>query len=58
MEPAWRAAAHRPPARATLRRPDDVYMQRGGRVGRHTEHLGHLLAEMQILARSHPGAQW
>ena len=31
---------------------------RGGRFGRHTEHLGHLLAEMQIVARSHPGARW
>jgi ring-1,2-phenylacetyl-CoA epoxidase subunit PaaC len=30
----------------------------GGRTGRHTEHLGHMLAEMQIVARSHPGAKW
>ena len=43
---------------ATLRVPDDGFMQRGGRVGRHTEHLGHMLAEMQILARSFPGASW
>jgi len=44
--------------RATLALPADGYMQRGGRAGRHTEHLGHMLAEMQIVARSHPGAQW
>ena len=31
---------------------------RGGRQGVHTEHLGHVLAEMQSLARQHPGAQW
>jgi ring-1,2-phenylacetyl-CoA epoxidase subunit PaaC len=31
---------------------------RGGRSGAHTEALGHLLAEMQIVARSHPGAAW
>ncbi|MEP6989455.1 MAG: Phenylacetic acid catabolic protein, partial [bacterium] len=31
---------------------------RGGRTGAHTEHLGHMLAEMQIIARSHPGATW
>jgi ring-1,2-phenylacetyl-CoA epoxidase subunit PaaC len=44
---------------ATLEKPsDDIYMQSGGRRGVHTEHLGHLLAEMQILARSHPGAEW
>ena len=45
-------------ARATLAVPDAGYMQRGGRLGRHTEHLGHLLAEMQILQRSYPGAAW
>ena len=43
---------------AGLTQPSAGYMQRGGRDGRHTEHLGHLLSEMQILARSHPGAQW
>ena len=47
-------------ARATLTLPDDVPRRRtrGGRTGAHTEHLGHLLAEMQIVARSHPGATW
>ncbi len=44
--------------RATLTIPTTPYMQRGGRVGRHTEHLGHLLSEMQILQRSFPGAKW
>jgi ring-1,2-phenylacetyl-CoA epoxidase subunit PaaC len=33
-------------------------MQQGGKRGAHTEHLGHLLSEMQVLPRSHPGAQW
>lgn len=45
-------------SRATLERPVDVAMQSGGRRGRHTEHLGHMLATMQIVARSHPGATW
>ncbi len=45
-------------ARATLARPADRWMQSGGRIGRHTEHLGHLLAEMQHLQRTHPGAKW
>jgi ring-1,2-phenylacetyl-CoA epoxidase subunit PaaC len=44
--------------RATLRMPDTTAMRRGGRIGRHTEHLGHMLSEMQIVARSHPGARW
>jgi len=45
-------------ARATLARPPEGWMQSGGRVGLHSEHLGHLLAELQYLQRSHPGAQW
>ena len=44
--------------RATLTLPESGYMQRGGRTGAHSEHLGHMLSEMQILQRSYPGAQW
>jgi ring-1,2-phenylacetyl-CoA epoxidase subunit PaaC len=44
--------------RATLTRPADGAMASGGRRGRHTEFLGHMLSEMQIVARSHPGAKW
>jgi ring-1,2-phenylacetyl-CoA epoxidase subunit PaaC len=43
---------------ATLATPSAVWMQRGGKQGLHTEHLSHLLAEMQSLHRAHPGAQW
>ena len=58
LEPKWRAQVTDLVARATLAVPTAGYMQRGGRQGRHTEHLGRMLAEMQIVARSHPGAQW
>lgn len=58
LEPAWRQVVTDVIRRATLTQPADGYMQSGGRQGRHTEHLGHLLDEMQILARSHPGAKW
>jgi ring-1,2-phenylacetyl-CoA epoxidase subunit PaaC len=48
--------------RATLTRPAvppaGTIGGRGGRQGLHTEHLGHVLAEMQSLARQHPGARW
>ncbi len=37
--------------------PDSIYMPRS-RQGMHSEHLGFLLSQMQILARSHPGATW
>ena len=38
--------------------PAQAWMQSGGKQGRHTEHLGYLLAEMQFLQRAYPGAQW
>ena len=43
---------------ATLARPQDAYMQSGGRSGRHTEHLGFILTELQFLQRAYPGAKW
>jgi ring-1,2-phenylacetyl-CoA epoxidase subunit PaaC len=43
---------------ATLTLPSDAWMQQGGKQGRHTEHLGYLLAEMQFLQRTYPGAKW
>ena len=49
-------------AAATLVRPQvapaGTIGGRGGREGLHTEHLGHVLAELQSLARQHPGATW
>jgi ring-1,2-phenylacetyl-CoA epoxidase subunit PaaC len=36
----------------------DTWMQTGGKEGRHTEHLGYLLAEMQFLQRTYPGCEW
>ena len=52
----WRASVASIVNAAALTMPADGWQARGGRTGRHTEHLGHLLSEMQILARSHPGA--
>ncbi len=45
-------------AEATLDLPQAAPATGGGRRGLHTEHFGYLLAEMQHLARSHPGASW
>jgi ring-1,2-phenylacetyl-CoA epoxidase subunit PaaC len=45
-------------AEATLERPDASWTARGGRNGIHSESFGYLLAEMQHLHRSHPGARW
>lgn len=58
LEATWKAQVANVLQRATLSAPEGAWMQRGGREGKHTEHLGHMLAEMQIVARSHPGAKW
>ena len=54
----WRAAVGAALDEATLAMPADDWAQRGGRQGRHTEHLGHLLTEMQFLQRAYPDASW
>jgi len=43
---------------ATLTAPSSSWMQSGGRSGRHSEHLGHLLSQLQYLQRAYPGATW
>lgn len=43
---------------STLTVPTQEWAVRGGRQGYHTEHLGHLLTEMQFVHRSFPGANW
>ncbi|WP_394939882.1 1,2-phenylacetyl-CoA epoxidase subunit PaaC [Psychromicrobium sp. YIM B11713] len=43
---------------ADLELPQTPRVSGGGRHGEHSEHLGYLLAEMQVLARQHPGASW
>jgi ring-1,2-phenylacetyl-CoA epoxidase subunit PaaC len=58
IKSGWDATVDRVVAEATLKRPADGWMQGGGRSGRHSEHLGHLLAEMQVLHRAHPGVEW
>jgi ring-1,2-phenylacetyl-CoA epoxidase subunit PaaC len=55
---AWDTTVDAVLAEATLSRPADGWMQSGGRRGRHTEHLGYLLAELQFLQRAYPGATW
>lgn len=58
LKPPWDATVAEVINRATLTVPTTPGRMVSGRQGRHTEHLGHLLAEMQIVARSHPGATW
>lgn len=43
---------------ATLKLPENSFMMYGGRNGKHTENLGHILSEMQYLQRAYPNATW
>ncbi len=54
----WSAQLDDSLAQATLRRPADGGHVSGGKQGLHSEHLSYLLADMQSLARAHPGATW
>lgn len=58
IKPAWDATIDRVLREATLERPQRAEFISGGRMGRHTPHLAEMLADMQSLARAHPGAQW
>ena len=55
---AWHRSVAEVLAQATLRQPESGWMQSGGKQGRHTEHLGLILAEMQFLPRAYPDARW
>lgn len=58
IKPQWETKVKEVLLRSTLKIPENTFMQRGSRDGRHTEHLGYILAEMQSLPRSMPHAKW
>ncbi len=58
LQPAWLSEVSEVLAEATLALPAASAFRSTGKVGRHTEHMGFLLAEMQSLQRTHPGGVW
>ncbi len=54
----WRRRVAAVVEESTCALPEATYQHTGGRDGKHTEAMGYLLAEMQHVARSHPGATW
>jgi ring-1,2-phenylacetyl-CoA epoxidase subunit PaaC len=58
LRPKWLQTVANVLTEATLVQPTGEWMQQGGRNGRHSEHLGHLLSELQSMQRSFPGATW
>lgn len=58
IKPLWEAKVRAVLEEATLSIPDQQWMQSGGKNGRHSEHLGFILAELQHMQRSYPGLEW
>ncbi|MEK7412636.1 MAG: 1,2-phenylacetyl-CoA epoxidase subunit PaaC [Planctomycetota bacterium] len=59
LQPVWSTLVTNTLSAAKITIPRaDVHMFSGGPIGKHTEQLGYLLAEMQIVARSYPGSSW
>lgn len=58
LREAWQQKVQTIFAEATLNMPKQTWAQSGGKQGKHTEHLGYLLAEMQHLQRTYPNATW
>jgi ring-1,2-phenylacetyl-CoA epoxidase subunit PaaC len=58
LRAAWDARVDAVLADATLARPASRRPVLGGRAGHHSEHLGHLLSDMQFLQRAYPDATW
>jgi ring-1,2-phenylacetyl-CoA epoxidase subunit PaaC len=58
LHPQWLKTVSDIVTEATLALPRSDWMQQGGRSGRHSEHLGHLLSELQSMQRTFPGAAW
>jgi ring-1,2-phenylacetyl-CoA epoxidase subunit PaaC len=58
LEPSWTSAVRPVLEEATLQIPAASRFNSTGKYGVHSEHLGYLLGEMQVLHRAHPGAIW
>ena len=58
LRPEWDTRIDATLAEAGLERPAERRPVTGGRRGVHSEHLGHLLSEMQFLQRAYPDAVW
>lgn len=58
IRPLWEERVNAILKEATLTRPKDGWIQKGGKQGKHTEQMGLVLAEMQWMQRAYPGMEW
>jgi ring-1,2-phenylacetyl-CoA epoxidase subunit PaaC len=58
LQPMWKEKVAEIFQEATMATPTGTWMQEGGKDGKHTDHLGYILAEMQFMQRTYPGMEW
>lgn len=58
IKPMWNQKVNDILTEATLTIPETGWMQSGGKQGKHSEHLGFILSDLQFLQRAYPGAKW
>jgi ring-1,2-phenylacetyl-CoA epoxidase subunit PaaC len=58
IKPMWKERIDAIFEEATINIPAGTWMQQGGKDGRHSEHLGYILAELQFMQRAYPGMEW
>ena len=58
LKEQWLAKVKEIFSEATLTVPEKTFMQMGGKEGKHTEHLGFILTELQYMQRTYPGCDW
>lgn len=58
LYPVWRQKVAEVLTEATLQTPEVGWMHSGSKEGRHTEHMGFILAELQYMQRAYPGCEW
>ena len=58
IEKQWNENVEKVLEAATLAMPENVFMQRGGKEGKHSEEMGFILSELQYMQRAYPGLKW
>lgn len=58
LKDAWLKEVDEYIAEATLQLPENDWMHNGGKDGKHSEHLGYILTELQFVQRAYPGMKW
>jgi ring-1,2-phenylacetyl-CoA epoxidase subunit PaaC len=58
VQDEWRSHVKGVFEEAGLDFPAQTFMQSGGKTGRHSEHLGYILTELQYMQRAYPNSEW